>query len=371
MKEPRRRAWIAVVVATTLLLPAVASSAGPKEEKLEKVEAEREQVQEQIDLHEAEAAELRANAKNLNTEIVGLREDVAELDEQIAEISSRARSIQARIDETQAKIDAIKDIATSQAVALYKAGSGEALEALLDSDSLSELDNKIELMGVAAQQNTDALIEYGRHRVTIEAQHRELFAVKEELESTRRTQANVLADLDKKHEQLAANIAELEGRLDKERAHEKILAKQEAQIERDILAAQTSRAVAAKGVSTTGFIWPLGGAITSYYGPRWGRMHTGIDIDGTSGEPIVASKGGRVIVASYYGGYGNAVVVDHGGGVTTLYGHMSGFNVSNGQSVSQGAVLGYVGCTGSCTGDHLHFEVRVNGSPQDPLNYLP
>ena len=78
-----------------------------------------------------------------------------------------------------------------------------------------------------------------------------------------------------------------------------------------------------------------------------------------------------MIVASYYGGYGNAVVVDHGGGVTTLYGHMSGFNVSNGQSVSQGAVLGYVGCTGSCTGDHLHFEVRVNGSPQDPLNYLP
>jgi len=100
-------------------------------------------------------------------------------------------------------------------------------------------------------------------------------------------------------------------------------------------------------------------------------MHTGIDIDGTSGQPVVASKAGRVIVASYYGGYGNAVVIDHGGGVTTLYGHMSNFNVSNGQSVSQGAVVGYVGCTGSCTGDHLHFEVRVNGSPQDPLNYLP
>jgi murein DD-endopeptidase MepM/ murein hydrolase activator NlpD len=371
LKEPSARAWVAGVIAATLLLPAVASSAGTKEEKLDDVQAEREEVQEQIDLHEAEAADLRANAKDLNDQIAGLRKDVADLDADIAEISSRVRSVQARIDDTQAEIDAIQDMATSQAVALYKSGSGESLEALLDSSSLSELDNKIELMGVAAQENTTSLIRYGRLRVTIEDQHRELFAVQEELETTRKEQVGVLADLDDKHAQLAANLAELERRLDKEHAHEEILAKQETALERDILAASAGRAVAAKGVSTAGYIWPLGGAITSYYGPRWGRMHTGIDIDGTSGQPIVASKAGRVIVASYYGGYGNAVVVDHGGGVTTLYGHMSAFNVSNGQSVSQGAVLGYVGCTGSCTGDHLHFEVRVNGSPQDPLNYLP
>ena len=371
MKGSKNRAWVASVVAATLLLPAVASSAGTKEDKLEKVTAKRAEVQERIDLHEADVADLRANAKVLNDRIAALRADVADLDAEIADVSSRVRSIQARIDATQAKIDKIKDMATTQAVALYKAGSGESLEALLDSDSLSELDNKIALMGVAAQKNTDALIEYGRHRVTIEAQHRELFAAKEDLERARDAQADALADLDKEHEELAANLAELERRLDKEHAHEEILAKQEAKLEQDILAAQAGRAVAARGVSTSGYIWPLGGAITSYYGPRWGRMHTGIDIDGTSGQPVVASKEGRVIVASYYGGYGNAVVVDHGGGVTTLYGHMSGFNVSNGQSVSQGAVLGYVGCTGSCTGDHLHFEVRVNGSPQDPLNYLP
>ena len=372
MKDRKTRAWVAGVIASTLLLPAVASSAGPKkEEKLEKVEAEREELQERIDLHEAQADELRANARALNDEISALRADVADLDDQIAEISSKVRSVQARIDATQAEIDEVKDMATSQAVALYKAGSGEALEALLDSSSLSELDNKIELMGVAAQENTNALIEYGRLRVTIEAQHRELFAVQEDLETTRADQAEVLASLDKKHEELAANLAELEERIDKEQAHEDILAKQEAELEQDILAAQAGSAVAARGVSTSGYIWPLGGAITSYYGPRWGRMHTGIDIDGTTGQPIVASKGGRVIVASYYGGYGNAVVIDHGGGVSTLYAHMSSFNVSNGQTVSQGQVVGYVGATGNVTGDHLHFEVRVNGSPQDPMNYLP
>ena len=371
MHAYKKRGWVAGVVAVTLLLPAVASSAGPKEKKLDEVQAKRERLQERIDLRQAEAAELRANARALNAEIAALRSDVARLDERIAEISSRVRSVQARIDATQAEIDAIKTMATSQAVALYKAGSGEALEALLDSDSLAELDNKIELMGVAAQENTTALIRYGRLRVTIQAQHRELFAVQEELEGTREEQQAKLADLDEKHAELAANIRELEDRIGKDRATEQILAKQENELEEDILAAQASRAVAAKGISTSGYIWPLGGPITSYYGPRWGRMHTGIDIDGVTGDPIVASKAGRVIVASYYGGYGNAVVIDHGGGVTTLYAHMSGLNVSQGQSVSQGAVVGYVGATGNVTGDHLHFEVRINGDPQDPINYLP
>ena len=371
MKDRSARAWIAAVVASTLLLPAVGSSAASKKEELEKVQEEREELQDKIDLHEAQADELQANAKELNQQIIGLRSDLADLDAEIAEISSEVRSVQARIDATQAEIDDIQSIATSQAVALYKSGSGESLEALLSSDSLTELDNKIQLMGVAAQENTTALVRYGRLRVTIEAQHRELFAVQERLESSRKRQAGVLADLDSAHEKLQANLAELERRLDKEHAHEEILAKQEANLRQDILAAQVGRAVAARGVSTAGYIWPLNGAITSYYGPRWGRMHTGIDIDGTAGQPIVASKAGRVIVASYYGGYGNAVVIDHGGGVSTLYGHMTSFNVSNGQSVSQGAVIGYVGCTGSCTGDHLHFEVRINGNPVNPLDYLP
>lgn len=371
LKKPSTRAWVAGVIAATLLLPAVTSSAGTKEDKLDEIQAEREDLQERIDLRQAEAADIRARAKDLNDEIIRLRNDVADLDSEIAEISSAVRSVQARIDATQAEIDAIKDMATSQAVALYKSGSGEPLEALLDSDSLSELDNKIELMGVAAQENTTSLIRYGRLRVEIEAQNRELFVIQKDLEQTRAEQSATLANLDERHEELAASLAELERRLGKDQAQEEILAKQESALEEDILAAQAGHAVAAKGVSTAGYIWPLGGAITSYYGPRWGRMHTGLDIDGTTGQPIVASKGGRVILASYYGGYGNAVVIDHGGGVTTLYAHQSALNVSEGQSVSQGQVVGYVGATGNVTGDHLHFEVRVNGSPQDPMNYLP
>lgn len=364
------RAWIAATLLCTLLLPAVTSSAGDRD-KLDRIEAEREELQEKIDIHEAEAGELEENIKILNSQIDDLRKIVTNLDADIAVIESKVRSVQARIDATQAEIDKTKDVATAQAVLLYKQGATDTLDALLNSSSLTEINDKIELLGVAAQENTNALVAYGRLRVTIEAQHAELFDTKTDLEAGRKEQAKALADLDATYEEHAANLAALEKKLGEEHAHEEILAKQADTLRQDILAAQVGRALAARGVSAGGFMWPLNGSITSYYGPRWGRMHTGIDIDGVSGQPIVASKSGRVIVASYYGGYGNAVVIDHGGGVTTLYAHMSSFGVSSGANVSQGQIIGYVGCTGSCTGDHLHFEVRVNGNPVNPLDYLP
>ena len=110
--------------------------------------------------------------------------------------------------------------------------------------------------------------------------------------------------------------------------------------------------------------------ITSPFGWRWGRMHEGIDIGAAYGTPIHAAASGTVIYCGWEEGYGNLTVIDHGGNIATAYGHQSSIAVSCGQQVSQGQVIGYVGCTGHCTGPHLHFEVRVNGNPVDPLGYL-
>lgn len=117
------------------------------------------------------------------------------------------------------------------------------------------------------------------------------------------------------------------------------------------------------------FSWPVNGTLTSGFGFRWGRMHEGIDVAAPTGRPIGAAAAGTVIVAGWGGGYGNLVVVSHGS-ISTAYAHMSRIAVSNGQQVSRGTVLGAVGSTGNSTGPHLHFEVRVNGSPQNPINYL-
>ena len=117
--------------------------------------------------------------------------------------------------------------------------------------------------------------------------------------------------------------------------------------------------------------WPLNDSVTSEYGPRWGRMHQGIDLGGDHGARIVAAESGRVAYAGWIGGYGNTVIVDHGGNMTTLYAHMEGSAVFTGQTVSMGQVVGYGGSSGHSTGPHLHFEVRIDDEPVDPRQYLP
>src|SRR5438477_6829133 len=119
-------------------------------------------------------------------------------------------------------------------------------------------------------------------------------------------------------------------------------------------------------------IWPAPGPITSPFGGR--RHHPGIDIDGVTGDPVVAAGQGTVLLAGAapagYSGYGSVVMIDHGGGISTLYAHLSRVDVAIGQTVQQGQQIGAIGATGMATGDHLHFEVRVDNKPQDPMAYL-
>lgn len=122
--------------------------------------------------------------------------------------------------------------------------------------------------------------------------------------------------------------------------------------------------------SRQGLIWPCRGPITSYFGPRWGRLHTGIDIAAPHGTSIRAAAAGRVTYAGWYGNYGRCVILDHGRGLQTLYAHAHEVLVTVGESVAQGQVIARVGTTGRSTGPHLHFEVRVSGSIRNPLNYL-
>ena len=123
-------------------------------------------------------------------------------------------------------------------------------------------------------------------------------------------------------------------------------------------------------VSSEGFMWPTNGTITSTFKPRWGRFHYGIDIANSSGTPIRASMSGVVCYAGWMGGYGYLVEIDHGDGIHTRYAHNSSILVSVGQTVSQGEVISLMGTTGNSTGNHCHFEIRLNGTAVNPLDYL-
>jgi murein DD-endopeptidase MepM/ murein hydrolase activator NlpD len=125
-------------------------------------------------------------------------------------------------------------------------------------------------------------------------------------------------------------------------------------------------------VDVTGFIWPVSGTLNSRFGPRWGSFHSGIDIGAAAGTSVAAAASGKVVLASYSNyGYGNYVIIRHADGSETLYAHLSRIYVALGQQVGQGETIGTVGCTGWCTGPHLHFEVRIGGVAVDPLPYLP
>jgi murein DD-endopeptidase MepM/ murein hydrolase activator NlpD len=155
------------------------------------------------------------------------------------------------------------------------------------------------------------------------------------------------------------------------------LAQTSSQLAARIQAAQSASAASSSSSGATdsspsshGLIWPVNGPVTSPFGMRWGRLHTGIDIGVPSGTPIHAAASGTVVYCGWMSGYGNLVAIDHGGGLSTAYAHQSQIAVGCGAHVSQGEVIGYVGCTGHCFGPHLHFEVRINGQPVDPLGYL-
>jgi len=204
----------------------------------------------------------------------------------------------------------------------------------------------------------------------IEALGSEVGDLEADLEARRAELAIAYATQKETLDRLDRDIAEFEGEL-------AALAKEESSIRAQIAAAQTP--VASSGPTTpnaNGFIRPVPGAISSGFGMRIHpitgsrRMHNGVDMNASQGDPIHAARAGTVILSGIKGGYGNAVMIDHGGGMVTLYGHQSKLLVAVGQRVDAGEVIGLVGSTGESTAPHLHFEVRIKGTPVDPAKYL-
>jgi murein DD-endopeptidase MepM/ murein hydrolase activator NlpD len=217
-----------------------------------------------------------------------------------------------------------------------------------------------------------------RQQSDLEASRVALDAQLADLEEQRSVLAAELAEVEDLRHQAEDELAEAQALLDRIRneiagyeQHKNSLEEDAARLQRELASRQST------GGSNPGVLaWPVAGAVSSPFGyrihPIFGtrKLHTGIDISASSGTPIKAAGSGVVLIAGPYGGYGNAVVVDHGGGLATLYAHQSTLAVSNGQKVDAGQIIGYVGCSGFCTGPHLHFETRENGVPVDPMKYL-
>jgi murein DD-endopeptidase MepM/ murein hydrolase activator NlpD len=269
---------------------------------------------------------------------------------------------------------------------LYMTDGPDTLSFVLGTASFSDLIDNLDLLGRIGRQDEEIAARVKRARDGLaDARRRTTVArgeaarVEAAAESATNEQRGLVARLVESRDELMAaerekrsTLASIEEDRGEVLAEIEGLEAQSAALAARIRALQEqSSSSSAAGVSGGGQLsWPVSGPVTSGFGSRWGRMHEGIDIAVGQGTPVHAAGAGTVIYAGWMEGYGNLVVIDHGNGLSTAYGHNSALASSVGQAVSAGQVVAYSGSTGHSTGPHVHLEVRVNGSPVDPLGYL-
>jgi murein DD-endopeptidase MepM/ murein hydrolase activator NlpD len=291
-----------------------------------------------------------------------------------------------RFDLYRGEYETTVDRLGNRLVDLYENGEPSSLEVVFNSKSVTDLIDAAQVLDSLNAQDRSIAGQVGNAKERVRKQRevtkrfRSLAAAEVRTIGVRTNQVRALRDqlLASENRLAAARVAKRDAlRNVKESKAEYLheaagLQAASAALGSQIRSAQSSYSYSPGDTtpSAAGFIWPVNGPVTSPFGWRWGRMHEGIDIGVGYGTPIHAAASGRVIYAGWMSGYGNLVAIDHGRGISTAYGHQSQITVSVGQIVSQGQTIGYVGCTGHCFGPHLHFEVRINGSPVDPLGYL-
>jgi murein DD-endopeptidase MepM/ murein hydrolase activator NlpD len=271
-------------------------------------------------------------------------------------------------------------------VDIYTSDPTSALTVVLEAATFSDMLDELEYLNDISSQDEKIVNEVRAAKLQMQETRNATRSTRRQVAETTRAVAARTAEQRAVRDRLAWSQRELATarrdkrstlagvREDKDEAlgHMRDLLAQSAQLAARIRSAQGSAVVPGPTgpASAAGLVWPVHGILTSGYGWRWGRMHEGIDLAVASGTPVVAAASGTVIVAGWMGGYGNLVVIDHGNGLATAYGHNTSVTVGYGQTVAQGQLIAYSGSTGHSTGPHVHFEVRVNGSPVDPLGYL-
>ena len=397
----RLRLLIGLLTASLLLVAAPASGQEAPAEKKEVIDARIDVLERKIEAAREREGVLTAQIEEVSAKIDALQDDVDAASSRLDQLESVLALHQAKLErlnqlyrlQTRKLVflqrqhkEAVKrlnkrliEIYTSEetsplAVVLEATSFADMLDHLEYLDDIGRHDEKIAAEVESAKlqmQETRNATRRTRKEVaattkTVAARTEEQRAVRDrlawsqrELATARRDKRETLASVQEDKDHALEHMAELQA--------------QSAALAAKIRSAQSSSTafIAPTGsVSSSGFAWPVHGVLTSYFGWRWGRMHEGVDIAVANGTPVVASKPGTVIVAGWMGGYGNLVVIDHGGGFSTAYGHNTSVTVGAGQQVAQGQLIAYSGNTGNSTGPHVHFEVRVNGGAVDPMAYL-
>ena len=381
MKKALATAILSVFTITCVLPTAIFAA---NEDQIANLQEEWRDIQQEMVKLEGQLADqkkeqnkLTSQLRQINANLNNAQASIRNLDTEIAGIEEQITYTEMEIENKQRDYDGRLALFNRRLKEMYQYGEMNYISVLLQSSSLSDFLTRFEYLKYIANNDQRLLAEVQELQKTLDEQHASLTTMKSDLETKKQTQVQ-------KKDELSVASAEQQKVVNAINAdvNATFAMLEEMEAEAKAMEGEIQRLMAANSDSPTEapskYVWPCPSStkITSKYGYRIHpiqkvkKMHTGIDIGAKKGTDIVASAAGKVIMAKYYGGYGNCIVVDHGGGVSTLYAHMSAYVAKEGDWVSQGQVIGKVGSTGNSTGPHLHFEVRINGSHTDPTAYV-
>lgn len=366
----------------------LSAGAASYREKINELESKQAKVKEQISSLKSDISDQEKLKDALQDEIDTVQAQIDVYNGQLTEVENRLSEIEAQKEQKQNDLENTKQTFMTRLRAMYVSGDNSMLNVLLSANDFGDFLYRDQLLSSVTDHDNAIMDQLKADIKAVEELETQANEEKQEIQSIKSEVDAKRAELGDRMKEMNAVISELEGQ---KSGLEDQLDEYAAAIDEFEAKIQAEAAAAAKKNSSSasqspsysggakpnagGWVWPCPGFyyISSYVGPRWGRTHNGLDIAGGSiyGKPIVAARAGTVIDAGWNsGGYGNYVMINHGDGFITIYGHMSSVAASNGQSVSAGQVIGYVGNSGRSTGPHLHFEVRLNGSVEDPLDYV-
>jgi murein DD-endopeptidase MepM/ murein hydrolase activator NlpD len=353
-------------------------------ESIEDKKAELEDIQQQMDDKDAQREQKKQEIGNAVERLVAAQNELAEAKRKLAEIEGRQHALEIKIRQNEAALKAkeadynkTRKVYEKRLRDIYENGQVNYIDVLLGSTDFRDFASRMYLLQRVIRRDFNLIDTLNTQKKALEQQQavldgnkRELEAIHAEATAEQKIIAQKTVERQALYEQALAEKAKLDAEYEElQRNSQEITAMIQRMEEEGRLAAQAH--------GSGQFMWPVNGEITSPFGwrvhPIWGTQifHAGLDIGADYGEPVHAADSGTVVYAGWMGGYGNAVMIDHGGGLVTLYGHNSSITVGEGQQVGKGETIALAGSTGNSTGPHCHFEVRVHGEVTNPLQYLP
>jgi murein DD-endopeptidase MepM/ murein hydrolase activator NlpD len=404
MRALRIPSWVAAVVVAACLAAATSPALAGPDRHLNRIHHRQQQVDSRlgrlgrrshdvaarISVLDARRAQAEARVRALDVRLHRLDRRVAGVKASLSRVQEQVGIIHAELLEVQARLLSRTDVFTSRAVAIYEAGPDAVVDGLLSSQSFGDLLDRYDYYKSALNSDSQIIDRIQLLREGVKSrqsliQHKEqkILEAKQRLEADRAGVARTRAQRNDVLERRRKAVADKKSLLRSIRSHRARLHDVAGRLQREsqrievfiaTTEAQAQGVAMPHGVGR--LLWPAAGPITSPFGMREDpvlhryQLHAGIDIGAPYGASVAAAAAGTVIFDGVMTGYGNVVVIDHGDGLSTLYAHLSGYSVAIGQRVTRGEHVAKVGCTGLCTGPHLHFEVRIGGKPVDPVPFL-